>query len=271
MLKPIASLSLALSLSFASAMAHANNFEAIQRQAIQGDKDAQYQLSELYFDGKGVDADIEQAINWARKAAEQGQLDAQLSLAMLYHMSDLVHKDMKKTLQWYARAMAQGSTDAMINVGAIFNWGESMGVKQSFSKAAYFYKKAADLGDPYGMYYLATLYDTYRADPSIRNLEKSREYLQKAADLGLEDAQHDLFFLVYDLTADNLATDEDAYFWFEVLRHHEDYDAQTYQAFEKELKVNPEQKKEIALKAIAYYEQAAERWEAYEASQKLRP
>ena len=76
MLKPIASLSLALSLSFASAMAHANNFEAIQRQAIQGDKDAQYQLSELYFDGKGVDADIEQAINWARKAAEQGQLDA---------------------------------------------------------------------------------------------------------------------------------------------------------------------------------------------------
>ena len=79
------------------------------------------------------------------------------------------------------------------------------------------------------------------------------------------------FFLVYDLTADKVATDEDAYFWFEVLRHHEDYDAQTYQAFEKELKVNPEQKQEIALKAKTYYEQAAERWKAYEVSRELRP
>ena len=48
--------------------------------AVQGNVDAQYLLSRLYQDGKGVPQDYEEALKWYRLAAAQGNSDAQESL-----------------------------------------------------------------------------------------------------------------------------------------------------------------------------------------------
>ena len=44
-----------------------HNFNDIAKDAEQGDSDAQFNLGLCYFNGDGVEKDLEQAVNWFRK------------------------------------------------------------------------------------------------------------------------------------------------------------------------------------------------------------
>lgn len=59
-----------------------STYKEIEREAEQGDAEAQLNLSVCYAKGDGVGKDMKQAIYWVRKSAEQGNADAQRILGV---------------------------------------------------------------------------------------------------------------------------------------------------------------------------------------------
>ncbi|MCG8324125.1 MAG: hypothetical protein MI673_01295, partial [Thiotrichales bacterium] len=83
--------------------------------AIQGDADAQLQLAEMYYQGKGLSQDYTQAFLWYRRAAQQGNVDAQYKLGNIYLMGEGIDQDDKQAAIWYEKAADQGHAAARHN------------------------------------------------------------------------------------------------------------------------------------------------------------
>src|SRR5689334_13987732 len=62
---------------------YAEGFRLFRECAERGDAEAQYMLGEMYYDGKGVDQDDQQSVQWTRKAAENGLTEAEVFLGYL--------------------------------------------------------------------------------------------------------------------------------------------------------------------------------------------
>lgn len=56
----------------------------LQKQANNGDAQAQFDLAYCYACGTDVEQDKEQSLTWLTKAAEQGLVNAQLLLGLYY-------------------------------------------------------------------------------------------------------------------------------------------------------------------------------------------
>ena len=57
--------------------------ECYRKSAEKGEVYAQYALAECYFEGKGIDVDIDKAACWYKKAAVQGFKDAETKLKQM--------------------------------------------------------------------------------------------------------------------------------------------------------------------------------------------
>lgn len=83
-------------------------FEGYLALAEQGYPLAECQVGYFYYEGLGVEADLEQAFYWTNRAAEHGDRDAQCNLAGFYEEAVVVSRDMEKAKHWYRRAALQG-------------------------------------------------------------------------------------------------------------------------------------------------------------------
>jgi len=104
-------------------------------QASQGDPAAQAELAEKYFNGDGIEEDLEQAVYWYKKAAEQGDIDAQTSLSGMYRKGTGVTQDLKWAAYWCAKAAEQNDRYSQSFLGFLYETGS--GVEQNFEQAAY--------------------------------------------------------------------------------------------------------------------------------------
>ncbi len=87
-------------------------FTEFSMAAEQGLDLAQYNLAILYFTGRGVEKDLQQAFHWTRAAAEQGHLDAQVNLGSLYLDGAGIKQDIAAGVDWTARAAKAGHAEA---------------------------------------------------------------------------------------------------------------------------------------------------------------
>ena len=69
---------------------------------------AQCDLGNCYKQGRGVEKNLEKAVEWYRKSAEQGYDRGQFCLAGCFENGEGVPKDKEKALQWYKKAADQG-------------------------------------------------------------------------------------------------------------------------------------------------------------------
>jgi TPR repeat protein len=80
-----------------------------RKAANQGSADAQHFLGMMYYNGEGVPQDYTQAANWIRRAAEQGDFQAQSSLAIMYDKGQGVPQDYVQAYKWINLAAARWS------------------------------------------------------------------------------------------------------------------------------------------------------------------
>jgi TPR repeat protein len=85
--------------------------------ADQGDANAQFMLSTLYYAGVGVPQNYNEAVKWARRAADQGYADAQFGLGVMYQNGEGVAQNYVEATRWYRRAADQGNADAQNSLG----------------------------------------------------------------------------------------------------------------------------------------------------------
>lgn len=173
-----------------------------EQAAEAGKAPAQARLAGIYAAGLGVPADRQKsqddagampyvprdrakARHWAKLAAEQGHAEAQVLLGWLHSMEDDEEgHDVSLAIEWYSRAADAGSAPAMVGLAGLISLGKVPG--QGPEDAHDLYRRAAELGNKTGFYYLGVnlLYGTgVKADPS-----EGRKWLLRAADHGVPGA-----------------------------------------------------------------------------------
>jgi len=122
----------------------ADAVRAFRIAAEKGNAKAQFLLGACYYNGKGVERDVDEAVRWTRKAAEQGYVEAQCSLGCTYADGNGVDKDMAEAARWFRKAAKEGYAGAQLNLGRCYATGE--GVEKDKEKAAKWIRKAAEQG-----------------------------------------------------------------------------------------------------------------------------
>lgn len=69
---------------------------------------AECQIGYFYYNGLGVEKDLEKAVYWTRRAADHADRDGQCNLAGFYEDAIGVERDMEQAIFWYRKAALQG-------------------------------------------------------------------------------------------------------------------------------------------------------------------
>lgn len=116
---------------------------------------AQFNLAQMYYDGKGVEEDLteperwKEAVKWYTKAAKQENAEAQNNLARMYERGEGVPENLEMTARWLFRSAQLGNVKAQENLGKIFEVGlrdkngEELITKDD-AEAYYWYSLASD-------------------------------------------------------------------------------------------------------------------------------
>ena len=90
----------------------AQSFEETKKIAEEGDVEAQYNLGNHYYFGKGTLKDSKKAVYWYTKAAKQDYTNAQYNLARCYENGNGTQKNQKKAAYWCKKAYENGHENA---------------------------------------------------------------------------------------------------------------------------------------------------------------
>jgi hypothetical protein len=125
---------------------HEINLSDLISSAESGDVIAQRELGRRYSGGIGLERDMTKAEYWCEKASEQGDIEALHLIASFYgsFLTAAANKDPVRCAYWDERAATLGYIDSQVNTAV--NYALGYGVKQDWSVAAYWFKKAADQG-----------------------------------------------------------------------------------------------------------------------------
>lgn len=167
--------------------------QACRVRAEQGDAEAEYDLSHMYYYGQGVPRDYAEAVRWGRKAADQGYAKAEYGLGYMYYHGQGVPQDYGEAFRWWRKAADQGNAYAQRELGYIYSHGQ--GVPQNYAEAFGWLRKAADQGDATSENGLGFMY-YYGYGVQKDNAEAARWY-RKAADQGYAKAESGMGFMYY--------------------------------------------------------------------------
>ena len=121
--------------------------EYAQKSAAQNNGDGLWALALAYEHGRGVEEDVEKAIECYRKGAELGHAPSQHSLACYYFRGDVLEEDHEKAFALCMKSAEQGYGLAMRDVGRAYQFGN--GVDDDMSLAIEWYEKALEvINDP---------------------------------------------------------------------------------------------------------------------------
>jgi hypothetical protein len=156
-------------------------FELIKKAAEQGHPEAIGGVGYFYANGYGVKKDLAAAADWFRKGAEKGGAKAQLNYGLALLNGRGVPADEKEGMKWIDKAVAQGSPHAWFAMAEFYYFG-THGHERSFSKAYEYVQKAAaaDLAPAENM--LGSMYQEGNGAPI--DLAKAEYWFRKAAEQG---------------------------------------------------------------------------------------
>lgn len=120
-------------------------FEVWRPLADKGDAIAQYSLGKLFERGGGsIQQDFVQAARWYRVASRQGIAAAQNNLALMHAQGRGVDRNLDHAIDLWFKAARQNHAMAQYNLGLAFYRGE--GLDKDTREAAAWFRMAADLG-----------------------------------------------------------------------------------------------------------------------------
>ncbi|NRA40443.1 MAG: sel1 repeat family protein [Planctomycetes bacterium] len=103
-------------LSLVSGLSAEDDSQQLLIRAQGGDLDAQLEMADRYYNGKGVPRSQQQVIWWLSQAAEGGHILAQLRLAQVYLEGAGTETSLQDAQHWFTKAAEQGSAEAKFRV-----------------------------------------------------------------------------------------------------------------------------------------------------------
>lgn len=165
-----------------------SNILSLMERAEHGDIDAQFYLSVVFEEGRGVKCNINAALMWCQRAAQCGDTLSQFRLAKMLENSD------KQSSQfWLEQAASAGHVQSMYELGQNHLLG-SNGAEKSYAKAKKWLLLAAKGEHAEANYYLGFIYT--RGLGCKENPRKALQYFGTAAKLNSLKAQCSLAYML---------------------------------------------------------------------------
>ncbi len=152
--------------------------------ARMGHDGCQNMLGSCYYNGHGVEKDLNRARKLYEDSARQNNSSAIYNLGVMYVYGNGVKKDVTKARELFLKSANQGYPEAQFNLAVLYYNG--IGVKKDKSTALKWFKKAADKNIPKAVYVVGQAHEFGWGTP--KNMSKAKEYYKKAAKLGDKDA-----------------------------------------------------------------------------------
>ena len=155
------------------------------KHAVKGNTEAQFQVAQAYWDGKGISQDDQEAARWYRLAADHGLPKAQTNLGYMYATGRGVERNDTEAFKWFLRAATAGSAAACSDVAVMFKAGR--GTPRDDKAAFEWFTRAASKRNYIAYVGLAELYLAGRG--TRRDETKGMELISEAAKHGVATAQ----------------------------------------------------------------------------------
>ena len=98
-----------LSLGILALIVSCTRYESkLRARAEAGEAEAQYQLASMYWEGRAIGCEPNQALKWDLLAAEHGHRKAQIRVAESYERGEGISQDYVQAARMYAMAAARG-------------------------------------------------------------------------------------------------------------------------------------------------------------------
>jgi SH3-like domain-containing protein len=112
--------------------------------AHQGNREAQFAMGVVYFEGHGVSKNLDEALAWFRKAANSGHPTAMFNLGVAYWEGRGLSKNFSQAVDWWERAAESGDVASQYNLGLAYYLGK--GAQKDIDKARSWLAQAAEQG-----------------------------------------------------------------------------------------------------------------------------
>ena len=117
----------------------------LEKAAMGNDGMAQFYLSCIYSEGRGVKADYKKAFRYAVMSADTSYVCGYFQLGCFYEQGIGTEKDYAKAMENYKKAMRKSHPDAPYRIGRIYE--EGLGVEPDLKQARLYYETGAACGD----------------------------------------------------------------------------------------------------------------------------
>ena len=91
--------------------------------ANSGSVKAQFELGQMFYNGRDVPQDYFEAIKWFKMAAEKGVSEAQYILGEIYSMGLGVQSNQTEAIKYYSMAAEQGDINSQLFLGDSYFFG----------------------------------------------------------------------------------------------------------------------------------------------------
>ena len=176
------------------------------------DSEGFFVLGTLYFNGWGVEKDINLALDNYKMAAAFGDARAMSQIGIIFMGDEGIEANPEQSFYWFNEAAKKGDDVGMCNLG--WCYAKGFGIKADDEQAAEWFKKSAELGYVGAMVELGGYYQEILVD-----FEKSKMWYLKAAELGNAEAQNKLGVLYADIEKDY----KEAVKWYKKAMEQDDY------------------------------------------------
>jgi localization factor PodJL len=149
-----------------------------------GDPAAAFEIGTRLAEGRGVPANLEQALVWFERAARTGLVPAQFRLGSAYEKGEGTPRDPARARDLYTAAAQQGHAKAMHNLAVLY--AEGIDGKPDYANAVQWFRRSAQFGLADSQYNLGVLYA--RGIGVEPNLAESYKWFALAAQQGDREA-----------------------------------------------------------------------------------
>jgi TPR repeat protein len=163
----------------------ASALDLFKKGADQGYGPSKDALGTMYWNGWGVQTNLNEAISWFAKAAESGNAAAEYHLGLRYWNGQGVSQDQAQAVSWYRKSADQGFVRSRVELALAYRSGS--GVRQDYSAALHWFQLAAEQGDALAQCYLGEMY--YYGTGVDGSYNHALEWFRKSSNQGLKEAK----------------------------------------------------------------------------------
>ena len=146
---------------------------------------------------------IEEELNNVIRRAKEGGIPAQMYVGFMYASGNVVEQYFEEAFYWFKRAANQGEPYSQYLLGEMYRQGKGKGEEPDYEKVFYWFKRAANQGELHAQVSVAVMY--MEGKEVEKNLKQAIYWLRKLAEQGYTAAQSTLDDLLNNQREDDAA------------------------------------------------------------------